>query len=185
MPTKPELEAEVEQLKSELASATPPEVAVVQAELDKIKTDLQAVSDERDAAVKDKDDALSQLAAEQDSNHKLQDQVAADGSASAALQASVTDLQAQLAAADEQVTKGSSDLGSALSKIDELQKKLDDALAAGPVAAPSADSNHVALDGVIHDIIWRSTVKDLSIEGYQKRNVDENATAIVIQKHGG
>lgn len=49
MPTKPELEAEVENLKKELADLKAGDTTGMTAELDKLKVDLSALSDERDS----------------------------------------------------------------------------------------------------------------------------------------
>lgn len=46
-------------------------------------------------------------------------------------------------------------------------------------------SNRVYLDGKVYEVLWRSTVKDMVYEGYHKRHLDENHTAVVIAKIGG
>jgi chromosome segregation ATPase len=68
MATKAELEQEVEQLKAQLASATPPDVAALTAELDQLKADLDSACDERDAAA-------AQLADESQKSADLQAQL--------------------------------------------------------------------------------------------------------------
>jgi len=99
-----------------------------------------------------------------------------------ALKAQVSELQAAL-------KKSSADLKKAKdgwkSDVAELKGQLAAAKKAAVPAADACDGNHVSLDGAKYDIIWRSTVKDLAIEGYQKRHVSEAATAIVIVKEGG
>lgn len=88
-------------------------------------------------------------------------------------------------------------LGGAEQDYADLQKQLDsvkkdlqvaqDAAAQKPAAPASAcgDGNHAMVDGKSYDILWRSTVKDLVYEGYHKRHVDENHTALVVAKAGG
>lgn len=49
MPTKPELEAEVETLKKELSDLKTADPAQLATQLDQLKADLDAISDERDA----------------------------------------------------------------------------------------------------------------------------------------
>lgn len=157
MATKAELEQEVEQLKAQLASGQPPDTVAVAAELDQLKVDLIAVSDERDQAAAD----LAKAQAEVEELKKAQDQDNADS-------AQVLDqLQQQL---------------------DSVKKDLQvaqDSLAAKEATGVLPDGNHALVDGTTYDILWRSTVKDLVYEGYHKRHVDENQTAIVIAKVGG
>lgn len=105
-----------------------------------------------------------------------------------ALKAQVAELQAALSDATDKLEKAEKALKGAKngwkSDVKEMQAKLD-AAAAANADKPVCEGHHVFLDGQKHDIIWRSTVKDLSIEGYQKRGVNESATAIVIVKEGG
>jgi uncharacterized coiled-coil DUF342 family protein len=70
MATKAELEQEVEQLKAQLAANIPPDVAALTAELDKLKSDLDTVSDERDKALADVAE-LKQVA-DQDAQKELE-----------------------------------------------------------------------------------------------------------------
>lgn len=144
------------------------EVEQLRIQLSAEKPDLAAINTEIDQLKTD----LGKAVSERDYNWtKLQE-----------VQTELVDSQTQLQAAGQVVTKSSADLGEALSKVDDLQKQLD-AVKSAP--AEGCDGNHVSLDGEKYDIIWRSTVRDLSVEGYHKRNVDENQTAIVIAKHGG
>lgn len=150
MATKAELEAEVDQLKAQLAEQNP-DLSAINAELDQLRVDLDKVVHERDYNF--------------DKNKELQAQV---------------DEMTQMAAQDAQKEL---DLQQQVDSLKQDLKVAQDAL-----AAPSASGcvgDHVSLDGDKYDIIWRSTVKDLSYEGYLKKNVDENQTALVIAKHGG
>ncbi len=153
MATKAELEQEVEQLKAQLASGTPPDVAAMTAELDQLKANLEAVSDERDQAAAD----LAKSEAEVEELKKMADQ----------------DSQAEL------------ELQQQLDSVKQDLQVAKDALAAKEATGPVAEGNHASVDGKTYDILWRSTVKDLVYEGYHKRHVDENCTAIVIEKVGG
>lgn len=153
MATKAELEQEVEQLKAQLSSGQPPDVATMTAELDKLRLDLDAVSDERDQAAAD----LAKSQAEVEELKKMSDQ----------------DSQMEL------------ELQQQLDSVKQDLQVAKDALAAKDATGPAPEGNHVSVDGTTYDILWRSTVKDLVYEGYHKRHVDENCTAIVIQKAGG
>jgi hypothetical protein len=105
-----------------------------------------------------------------------------------ALQAQVAELQAALADASSKLEASDGALKRAKdgwkSDVKELKSKLK-ASEDKDAGLPLCDGNHVFIDGAKYDIIWRSTVKDLSIEGYQKRGVGESQTAIVIVKEGG
>ena len=175
MATKAELEAEVEQLKAQLASGQPPDVAAMTAELDKLKADLDALSDEKaqllDQLQKVTDSALQ-------GNAVLEDALKASAAQKADLDElkKVTDQDAQ-------------EIVQLHQQLDALKQDLQvaqDALKDEPLTPEERfDGHHVVLDGAKHDIIWRSTVKDLAVEGYHKRHVDEDMTAVVIRKPGG
>ena len=52
------------------------------------------------------------------------------------------------------------------------------------VELPTPSTNYVLLDGKKYDLVHRNTVRELA-EDMKKRYVDENLTAVVINKHGG
>lgn len=160
MATKADLEQEVEQLKAQLASGLPPDAVAMTAELDKLKADLEAVSDERDKAGLDLATCQAQLAAS-------------------------GDLDAKVSAALTQALLDKDDLAKQLAAVKQDLQVAQDAAAQKPAAGPVCEGNHASVDGKTYDILWRSTVKDLVYEGYHKRHVDENHTAIVVAKVGG
>jgi hypothetical protein len=105
-----------------------------------------------------------------------------------ALQAQVAELQAALEDATSKLAASDNSLKAAKngwkSDVKELKAKLK-ASEDKDAGLPLCDGNHVFIDGGKYDIIWRSTVRDLAVEGYQKRNVHEDQTAVVIVKSGG
>lgn len=159
MSTKPELEAEVEQLKAQLAAlqTTPPaegqpvpgadvqKLAEMGNELEQLKADIQKTADERDVALVE-----------------------------------VSRLEAEVADYSEKMDDISTHLQNKLDEVDQVSRELSVSR-----NEKCTGENHVSLDGTKYDIIWRSTVRDVVYEGYHKRNIDENYTAIVVAKHGG
>jgi chromosome segregation ATPase len=155
MATKSELEAEVEQLRAQIAADKPADLTEINLELDQLKRDLGKTVSERDYNWEQLQKSKAQAA----------------------------DLEDQLGKVTQSALEGNDALKIATDQIADLRRDLDNAKAG--VVGESGDKNHVRLDGVTYDVIWRSTVRDLAVEGYQKRNLHEDQTAIVITKPGG
>lgn len=67
---------------------------------------------------------------------------------------------------------------------DTIESTTRDTMAVEDEKAKNPD-NYVVLDNKRYSIVWRSTVHDLVFEGHFKRHVEEENTAVVIEKHGG
>lgn len=162
MPTKTELETEVEQLKAKIAELTtnavpPPTDAQVEAGNDKVVESLRQEVENLGAQLK-----LNEAA--------VQDQ----GKRIAELESDLSATQRDLDKADSDVLKLEKDLL-------KQQQANGDLLARLASAAPKPGKLGLVIDGVPHEVVLKGRMQDV-VDSYEKNECEDDDLTVVLRK---